>query len=309
MTKESNSASKPWHGVITAMALPFRASNGSGINEVDYDRFAEHIQWLAANGTHGAVANGSLGEYQVLSAKERAKVLEVAIAAAPVGFHIVAGVGAYGADESRRWSEHAAEAGAHAVMCLPPTSYRANDEEVVAHYREVGKDGIPIIAYNNPFDTKIDVVPELVAKISDAVENVVAIKEFSGDVRRVWKIHDLAPRIEVLVGADDVLLELATGGVVGWIAGFPNALPRESTDLYNLAVEGKFAEAAPAYAAVHSLFTWDSRKEFIQAIKLAMDVVGRYGGPTRLPRLPLPSADEAQCRNDIAKALAFYSRN
>ncbi len=308
MATDSKTTLKPWHGVITALALPFRESKGSQTLEVDYDRFAEHIQWLAANGTHGAVANGSLGEYQVLTQAERAKVLEVAVAAAPVGFHIVAGVGAYGADESRRWSEHAAETGAHAVMCLPPTSYRANDEEVVAHYREVGKVGIPIIAYNNPFDTKIDVVPELVAKISDAVENVVAIKEFSGDVRRVWKIHDLAPRVEVLIGADDVLLELATGGVVGWIAGFPNALPRESTDLYNLAVQGKFADAAPAYAAVHNLFTWDSRKEFIQAIKLAMDIVGRYGGPTRLPRLALPNADEMQCREDIAKALAYYSR-
>jgi 4-hydroxy-tetrahydrodipicolinate synthase len=297
-------SSQPWHGVITAMALPFHEDRS-----VDYERYAAHIQWLAANGTQGAVANGSLGEYQVLSAQERSKVLEVAVEAAPKGFHIIAGVGAYGADESRRWAEHAAEKGADAVMCLPPTSYRANDDEVVAHYREVGKVGIPIIAYNNPFDTKIDVVPELVGKIADAVENVVAIKEFSGDVRRVWRIHECAPRIEVLVGADDVLLELATGGVVGWIAGFPNALPRESSDLYNLAVAGKFAEAAPAYAAVHDLFMWDSRKEFIQAIKLAMDIVGRYGGPTRLPRLPLPAFDEAQCRKDIAKALAFYSRN
>jgi 4-hydroxy-tetrahydrodipicolinate synthase len=294
---------------MTAMALPFYGTTGDERKEVDYDRFAAHIQWLAANGTHGAVANGSLGEYQVLSAQERAKVLEVAVQAAPVGFHIIAGVGAYGADESRRWAEHAAEVGAHAVMCLPPTSYRASDEEVVAHYREVGKVGIPIIAYNNPFDTKIDVVPELVAKIADAVENVVAIKEFSGDVRRVWRIHDQAPRIDVLVGADDVLLELATGGVVGWIAGFPNALPRESTDLYNLAVAGKFAEAAPAYAAVHNLFMWDSRKEFIQAIKLAMDMVGRYGGATRLPRLPLPAAEDLQCRKDIAQALAFFSRS
>lgn len=295
---------KPWHGVLTAMALPFREDKS-----VDYDSFAAHIQWLAANGTQGAVANGSLGEYQVLSAEERSKVIEVAVEAAPEGFHIIAGVGAYGGDESRKWAEHAAEKGASAVMCLPPTSYRANDDEVVAHYREVGKVGIPIIAYNNPFDTKIDVVPELIGKIADAVENVVAIKEFSGDVRRVWRIHQCAPRIDVLVGADDVLLELATGGVVGWIAGFPNALPKESSDLYNLAVAGKFAEAAPAYAAVHDLFMWDSRKEFIQAIKLAMDIVGRYGGPTRLPRLPLPPLDEAQCRKDIAKALAFYSRN
>ena len=178
--------------------------------------------------------------------------------------------------------------------------------EVVAHFKEVGKVGIPIIAYNNPFDTKVDLLPDLVARIADEVPNVVAIKEFSGDVKRIWQIHQRAPRIEVLVGADDVLLELATAGVVGWIAGFPNAMPAESAELYNLVTSGKFVEAAPMYAAVHDLFNWDSRKEFIQAIKLAMDIVGRYGGPTRLPRLRLPDSDQAKVRVDVARALAYF---
>jgi len=292
---------KPWHGIITATATPFDKNL-----EVDFDKYAEHVQWLAANGTHGVVPNGSLGEYQVLSDAERAKILETAISAAPAGFHVVAGVGAYGAAESRKWAEHAAEAGAHAVMLLPPNAYRANDDEVVAHYKEVGKVGIPIVAYNNPFDTKVDLVADLVARIADEVPNVVAIKEFSGDVKRVWQIHQRAPRIEVLVGADDVLLELSTAGVVGWIAGFPNAMPAQSAELYNLVTTGRYAEAAPMYAAVHELFNWDSRKEFIQAIKLSMDILGRYGGPTRLPRLPLPAVDDAKLRADTARAVSFF---
>ena len=292
---------KPWHGIITATATPFTANL-----EVDYDKYAEHVKWLAANGTHGVVPNGSLGEYQVLTSEERGKILETAIAAAPAGFNVVAGVGAYGASESRRWAEHAAEHGAGAVMLLPPNAYRANDDEVVAHYKEVAKVGIPIVAYNNPFDTKVDLLPELVARIADEVSEVVAIKEFSGDVKRVWQIHQRAPRIEVLVGADDVLLELSTAGVVGWIAGFPNAMPAESLELYNLVTSGKYAQAAPMYAAVHDLFNWDSRKEFIQAIKLAMDILGRYGGATRLPRLPLPASDEAKLRADVARAVAFF---
>lgn len=295
--------SAPWHGVLTATATPFTADLA-----VDFDRFQEHVAWLAANGTHGVVVNGSLGEYQVLTAEERGQLVKAAIEAAPPGFNVVPGVGAYGAAESKFWTEHAAGLGAQAVMCLPPNAYRANDDEVLAHFKEVGKVGIPIIAYNNPFDTRVDLTAALLAKIADEVPNVVAVKEFSGDVRRVWQIHQHAPRLDVLVGADDVLLELATGGVSGWIAGFPNALPRESVDLYNLALEGKFVEAREAYAAVHDLFNWDSRKEFVQAIKLAMDLVGRYGGPTRLPRLPLPVEDERQCRVDIARALAFYGR-
>ena len=294
---------KPWHGILTATATPFNHDL-----EINFAKYAEHVQWLAANGTHGVVPNGSLGEYQVLTNEERAKVLETAIEAAPAGFHVVAGIGAYGASESRKWAEHAATLGAGAVMLLPPNAYRANDDEVVAHFKEVGRVGIPIVAYNNPFDTKVDLVPDLVARIADEVPEVVAIKEFSGDVKRIWQIHQRAPRIEILAGADDVLLELSTAGIVGWIAGFPNAMPAESLELYKLVTAGNYEAAAPMYAAVHDLFNWDSRKEFIQAIKLTMDIVGRYGGPTRLPRLPLPPIDDAKLRADIARAVAYFQK-
>lgn len=291
----------PWNGVLTATATPFRSDLS-----LDFDKYAEHVSWLASNGTHGVIPNGSLGEYQVLTHDERAKMVETAIAAAPKGFNVVPGVSAYGAAESRRWTEHAAEAGARAVMLLPPNAYRAGDDEVVAHYKEVGKAGIPIICYNNIFDTRVDLTPKLVARIAEEVPMVVAIKEFSVDVRRIWQLKKLAPRIEVIVGADDVFLELSTAGISGWIAGFSNALPKETMELYNLATSGRFAEAAPMYAALHDVFNWDSKKEFIQAIKLAMDYVGRYGGPTRLPRLPLPPHEQDQVKREMEVALAFF---
>ena len=192
---------KPWQGILTATATPFRDDLS-----IDFDRYADHVKWLASFGHLGVIPNGSLGEYQVLTREERMKMVTTAIEAAPKGFHVVPGVAAYGAREAREWAEHAAGAGASAVMLLPPTAYRANEDEVLAHYKEVAKVGIPIIAYNNPFDTKVDLTPSLVARIANEVGEVVAIKEFSGDVRRVWQIHSQAPRIEVLVGADDVLL-------------------------------------------------------------------------------------------------------
>jgi dihydrodipicolinate synthase/N-acetylneuraminate lyase len=278
---------KPWQGILTATATPFRKDLS-----IDFDKYAEHVQWLASFDHLGVIPNGSLGEYQVLTRDERSEIVKCAVAAAPKGFQVVPGVAAYGATEARDWAEQAAAAGASAVMLLPPTGYRANDDEVIAHYKEVAKVGIPIIAYNNPFDTKVDLTPSLVGRIATEVPEVVAIKEFSGDVRRVWQIHSLAPRIEIMVGADDVLLELATGGISGWIAGFTNALPRESKLVYDLAKAGEFAKAKPLYAALHDLFHWDSQKEFIQAIKATMDFEGRYGGPTRLPRLPLPKSDQ-----------------
>jgi 1-pyrroline-4-hydroxy-2-carboxylate deaminase len=278
---------RPWHGVLVATALPFREDL-----TVDLDAYAEHVRWLAESGCDGVVPNGSLGEYQVLTPDERAAVVRTAVEAAPPGCAVVPGVAAYGALEARRWAEQAAEAGCPAVLLLPPNSYRAGEPAVVDHYREVARAGIPIVAYNNPIDTKVDLTPELLARLFGE-GLIVAIKEFSGDVRRAYRIAELAPELDLLIGADDVLLELAIAGAVGWVAGYPNALPRQCVELYRAAVEGDLSSAVPAYRRLHSLLRWDSRTEFVQAIKLSMDVAGRYGGPCRPPRASLSEEDIA----------------
>ena len=295
----TGSAAAPWRGIVVATALPLR-----GDGSIDFDRYAEHVAWLAANGCRGVVPNGSLGEYQTLSDAERAEVVRTAVAAAPEGFAVIPGVAAYGAGQARAWAEHAAEHGAQAVMCLPPNAYRAGADEVVAHFAEVARAGLPIIAYNNPFDTRVDLTPELLARIAVEVPEVAAVKEFSGDVRRPYQLRELAPRLDLLIGADDVSLELLLAGAVGWVAGLPNALPGISVELFELGRSGRFAEALPLYRRLHPIFRWDSRHTFIQAIKLAMDEVGRYGGPCRLPRLPLPPEAAAQVRADLKIALA-----
>ena len=287
-----------WHGVLVATALLFRDDLS-----VDLDRYAEHVRWLAEQGCQGVVPNGSLGEYQVLTPDERAAVVRAAVEAAPPGFTVMPGVGAYGALESRRWAEQAAEAGCPAVMLLPPNAYRADDAAVLAHYREVARAGIPIVAYNNPFDTKVDLTPELLARLYGE-GLIVAVKEFSGDVRRPYRIAELAPGLELLVGADDVLVELAVAGAVGWVAGFPNSLPRQCVALYEAAVAGDLGAALPAYRRLHSLLRWDSRTEFVQAIKLSMDVAGRYGGPCRPPRGSLSEQDALAIRKATEEAVS-----
>lgn len=288
---------RPWHGVLVATALPLRAE------VIDFDRYAGHVAWLAANGCDGVTPNGSLGEYQTLTAQERARVVLTAVDAAPAGFVVMPGVAAYGAAESRRWTEQAAEAGCPAVMLLPPNAYRADERAVIAHYREVAKVGLPVVAYNNPFDTKVDLVPELLAQLYRE-GLIVGVKEFSGDVRRSYRIAELVPGLDILCGADDVALELAISGAPGWIAGFANALPRSSVELWRAASAGALGRALALYRRLHPLLRWDSRTEFVQAIKLSMDIVGRYGGPCRQPRLPLPAEHEAVVRRATEKVLA-----
>ncbi|MGN9840503.1 dihydrodipicolinate synthase family protein [Nonomuraea sp. H19] len=289
--------SKPWHGVMVATALPLRDDLS-----VDFDGYAEHCRWLVANGCDGVVPNGSLGEYQTLTPQERTRVIETAVAAVG-GTNVMAGAGAYGAAESRRWAEQAGEAGCGSVLLLPPNAYRADERAVVAHYREVARAGVPIVAYNNPYDTKVDLTPALLARLHDE-GLIVGIKEFSGDPRRAYEIAELAPELDVLIGSDDVLLELAVAGAVGWIAGYPNALPASSVALYRAAVAGDLDTALPLYRKLHPLLRWDSKTEFVQAIKLSMDLAGRYGGPCRQPRLPLTGEQAAVVRAATEKALA-----
>jgi 4-hydroxy-tetrahydrodipicolinate synthase len=230
-------------------------------------------------------------------------VVTTAVEAAPEGFSVMPGVAAYGADEARRWAEQAAEAGASAVMLLPPNSYRADRRAVVAHYREVAAAGLPVVAYNNPIDTKVDLVPELLAELHG--EGLISgVKEFTGDVRRIYRIAELAPGLDVLCGADDVAFELAVAGSPGWVAGYPNAFPRACVELWQAASSGDPVAALPLYRTLHPLLRWDSRTEFVQAIKLSMDLAGRYGGPCRQPRVPLTPEDELVVRQATEKALA-----
>ncbi|MGI5480119.1 dihydrodipicolinate synthase family protein [Streptomyces lavendofoliae] len=293
-----NQRPHPWHGVMVATALPLRDDL-----TIDYDAYAEHVAHLIAQGCDGVVPNGSLGEYQTLTDDERARVVRTAVEAAGDGARVMPGVAAYGSAEARRWAEQAAEAGCGSVLLLPPNAYRADAAAVRAHYAEAARAGLPIVAYNNPFDTKVDLTPELLAQLHGD-GSVVAVKEFSGDVRRGYEIAELAPDLDLLIGADDVLLELALAGAVGWIAGYPNALPAASVALYRAATAHDLDTALPLYRALHPLLRWDSRPEFVQAIKLSMDIAGHHGGPCRPPRTPLAGAHAAAVRAATEKVLA-----
>jgi dihydrodipicolinate synthase/N-acetylneuraminate lyase len=268
-------------GVIVATALPYAedASAPAGLR-VDLDRYAEHCAWLIENGCRGVGPNGSLGEYSSLTDAERRAVARTAVETVKDKGIVVVGVHGVGSHQARHWAEVAAEDGAHGVLCLPPTMYRANPGEVIKHFEQVASVGLPVMVYNNPIDTKVDLTPALLAEIAQ-LDNVVAVKEFS----------------------DDVLVESVLMGATGWFAGFPNVFPAESVRLFSLALQGKVDDARAMYASLVGAFRWDSRTEFVQAIKYGMDYVGRYGGPCRPPRGPLSGEQLAILDADMRRAV------
>lgn len=289
-------------GVYAATTTPFR----DGRAEVD--EFAAHCAWLIDAGVAGLVPNGSLGEYECLSDSERAQLVQMAVFASMGRVPVVPGVSGKSAAEACRWAQQAAEAGATAVMALPPTSHQPTPDEVVAHFAEIAQVGLPIIAYNNPFSTRVDLTPGLLARLAE-IEQVQAVKEFSQDVRRVAQIRERAPRLEVICGCDDTLVEAMLLGATGWIAGLVNALPAQSVQLYRMCAAGEFVAAAELYRTMLPILRWDADPRFVQAIKLAQEEAGRYGGPVRLPRLPLPPEEADEVRTAMAMALKATRTN
>lgn len=284
-------------GVWTASACFF-----TGGGALDLGAYADHLRWQVEEGIAGIVGNGSLGEYEALEPDERLAVLRTAVETVG-GDRVLAGVGGKGAAESRRWAQTAADLGCLGVMALPPTSHAPADDEVLAHLAEVASVGLPVVVYNNPFSTRADLTPPLLARIAAEIPAVVGVKEFSGDVRRVSRILALAPRLQVICGCDDVAVESFVMGSTGWIAGFSNVFPAQSVALFDLVAAGKLTDAIGLYRQLLPILAWDADPRFVQAIKLGLEVSGRRGGPVRLPRLALSAADEALVREQTRIAL------
>lgn len=290
-----------FEGVYVALVTPFTPSY-----EVDYKRLHELCDWLIQEGVHGLVPAGSLGEYATLSNEERSKLIETVVEAAAGRVPVVVGSGAPSTKQAMSWVEHAKGLGAAGIMALPPINYKPLESEVIAHYEALSKVGLPLIAYNNPRDYPTDLTPDLLAKISK-IGNVVAVKEFSGDIRRVNDIL-MKTDLEVMIGLDDLAFEGAISGATGWISGVPNALPREGVELFQLAREGKVKEALDLYRRLLPLFHFDSSPQLVQYIKYMMELVGKPVGPTRPPRLPLSQEEYAKVKEAFERTRQTVNR-
>jgi 4-hydroxy-tetrahydrodipicolinate synthase len=283
-----------FEGVIPAVMTPFDASGA-----VDVAALARNAEWLFDNGATGLVGTGTMGEAPSLSAAERRLVLETLVEVADGRAMVTAGVSSETAATSIRLAADAAAAGAGGLMLLPSLGYEGDAREIEAFYRAVAEaTGLPIMAYNNPKASGTDMRPELVARLA-AIDGIVAVKECSGDARRIAEILYATEDFEVLVGGDDWALEGFCAGATGWIAGVANVAPRECVDLHRLCGEGRLDEARELYARLLPLGRLDMRPKLVQFFKAAQDLVGREGGPCRPPRLELTGAE----RRDVEEAV------
>ena len=186
-------------------------------------------------------------------------------------------------------------------MVLPPYVYRGDWREMRAHVEAViTATPLACILYNNPIAYGTDFVPEQVRMFASQHDNVHAVKESSGDIRRITAIRALlGDRLSIFVGLDDAILEGVAAGATGWVAGLVNALPDESVLLFEHAAAGRWAEARALYEWFLPLLRLDTVPKFVQLIKLVQDEAGLGSERVRMPRMPLEAAErEMALRGD-----------
>jgi 1-pyrroline-4-hydroxy-2-carboxylate deaminase len=280
-------------GIIPAVTTPFGAGGA-----IDHDALGRNVAALLDAGVHGFVATGTMGEAGSLSRAERAAVVATTVAGAG-GAPVIAGVSAATPAAAGDFAADAAAAGADAIMLLPPLGYRGDAREVVGFYAAVGAAaGLPLVIYNNPEASGTDMGAELIARIAASVEQAVAVKECSGDARRIAALADAG--LEILVGGDDWALEGFCAGATGWISGVADCAPAECVELYEACRAADLERARAIYARLLPLARLDMTPKLVQYFKGAQDALGFTGGPVRPPRLELDAGDRAV----LAAALA-----
>jgi 4-hydroxy-tetrahydrodipicolinate synthase len=272
-----------WKGVFTAITTPFDKSLA-----VDHKFLGEHASWQVENGVVGVVALGSLGEAATLQFDEKVAIIATLRKALPKHVPVVAGIAGLSTAECVSLAQKSRDAGADGLMVLPPYVYKGDWRETEAHFSAViSATKLSCMLYNNPIAYGTDVTAEQIEHLGRHA-NLHAVKESSGDVRRVTAVRErLGDRLQLFAGMDDMILEAIPMGAQGWIAGLVNAFPAESVRIVETGLAGKWGDARRVYEWFLPLLRLDTVPKFVQLIKLVQQEVGRGSETVRPPRLTL----------------------
>jgi 4-hydroxy-tetrahydrodipicolinate synthase len=289
-----------WEGVFPAVTTQFRSDFS-----LDIEATRRVIDALIRDGVSGLIVCGTVGENTSLTRAEKVAIMEAAKDVARGRVPVIAGIAEFTTAFAAETAREAARVGIDGIMVMPALVYSSKPHETAAHFRGVAKaTDLPIMVYNNPPIYKNDVTPDILASLADC-DTVVCFKESSGDTRRFIDLRNMVgDRFVLFAGLDDVVLESVMVGAAGWVSGMSNAFPREGETLFRLAKAGRYEEAMPLYEWFMPLLHLDARPDLVQCIKLCEKLVGRGSDLTRPPRLPLETAEQAEIRAIVEKALA-----
>jgi 4-hydroxy-tetrahydrodipicolinate synthase len=285
-------------GVVLPIPTPFT-------REYSVDQKAERdlIRFYLEEGVTCISPCGSTGEFASLTNEERKRVVETAIDEVNGKIPVLPGTHALTTDEAVSLTRHAKDMGASAVLVVPPYYIKPTDDELFGYYEDIAKVDIPIVVYNNPGTSKVDLKPPLIAKLAENFENIKYVKESSGLIQRIHEILQLTSKITVFCGSDNLALESFAMGAKGWVAASADICPRQANDLFYAAEKKGMDEAMIAYFRLLPLFNLlETSGKYVQYVKAGLELLGHPVGPPRKPLLPVSPGEEQALKNIMLKA-------
>lgn len=281
-------------GIYPPIPTPFDADG-----QVATNALTENLQVWDRHKLRGYVVLGSNGELVLLNDRERLQVLETARAAISSGKLMIAGTGCQSTVETVELTKEAAAIGADAALVVTPSYYkgRMTKEALIQYFHTVAQASpIPVIIYNIPACTGIDLSAETVTAIAEH-ENIIGIKDSGGNVVKMGEIRRLAgPDFQVLAGSASFLLPALSVGAVGGILALANIAPVECLAIRQHFLDNEWEQARELQVRMIPVNTAVTRGWGVPAVKAAMDMLGMYGGPPRAPLLPLSEDTEQELR-------------
>ncbi|MCX7774573.1 MAG: 4-hydroxy-tetrahydrodipicolinate synthase [Rectinemataceae bacterium] len=279
------------HGVFVVTVTPFTAEG-----KVDFFGIEKNVDWLIRQGVHGLIPLGSTGEFASLEDEDKKAIIDCVMGTVHGRVPVVVGATAETTEKAIRNALYAEKAGAAGVLVLPPYYYTPDQEEIYGHYRRIAEAlSIPIMIYNNPGSSKVDILPETVARLSE-VPGIEYIKESTGNIRRITEIRmSTEDSISIFCGWEDMAYESFIMGAQGWVCVLGNILPKETVELYELVAEKK--DYQKGWDLYRRLLPWLRYLEYSgkahKALKYVLDGMGLAGGYSSSPKRPLEAEDRA----------------
>ena len=276
-----------WQGVFPAVTTQLKKDQS-----LDLDATARHLEALIDSGVTGLVMCGSLGENQAFDSEEKRAVVRCAVETSRGRVPVLSGVAEPSTSLAKRYVGDMEKLGADGVMLMPGMLYKGDPRETLTYFKTVAKStALPIMIYNNPISYANDITPEMFKELGE-IKNFVALKESSGDVRRITDIHNACgDRFAIFTGVDNLALEASILGIDGWVAGTGIAFPAENQYFWELTRAGEWEKAREIYRWFTPLLHLDVSTKFVQYIKLAVQECGLGSEWVRAPRLTLAGAE------------------
>jgi 4-hydroxy-2-oxoglutarate aldolase len=287
------------NGIFPPIPTPFVGG------EIAYDKLAANIERWGQTGLKGLVVMGSNGEYVYLSAEEKRRLVEKTVELTPDHMLVIAGTGCESTQETIELTRDCADRGAHAALVVTPHYYGGSktDAALMAYFTDVADQSpIPILLYNVPKFTHVNMSAKLVARLSRH-PNIVGIKDSTGNVIQLGEYaNNVDADFNLMVGTAGALLGALALGCVGGVLALANVAPQNCVKIYQLIKDGNFEAAKelqlkmiPVNQAVTAIYG-------VPGLKTAMELLGYFGGDPRPPLLPSSEKDKSEIREILIKA-------